>query len=573
MSDPTKPPVNDISHLFLSNVRELAGKGMPRPQRIPPGGQRVESAPAPAAAPVPHVLPELAQPAHDLSPEEYAEVLGAEEDAVDAAHVPHDAALDESAAALPVAPVTALLATHLVGRQLERARDYARHLAAGTGRVGLIDLDVSEFRLFCFDPAAEPGMELQQRSAPLTGVCDPREIAAAVEELNVDIERWLILIPNLRTPEARALLQHAERWVLLGTCDHDGVVAAYRTLKMVAEARQPETELALAVLDSAGDAEAARVHQKLAGVCRQFLNWDVQPEPTVRYAPSVAEHPLMNCRVSRDKAQLASAPHWTVIEELLQRPRRDDHVDLPADVAKPQATAEPVSVPVVEAPIAPAPEVDVRRVAIAREPEPVIAPKPASVEAPSVGVSTFVQAGYVHAMENASPDITVPPLPSPMPGDTMRLAPAAPVNPCNDEILELTGDAVDGASILAAVLRRSDWGLVECPVTPPMCPAAKLAVSRDRGLVLVAAATRGLTELRAIGAAYRWMNENRALIAMAMPQFAIDVHRLAALHLLVDQSDISAELLRPMVQTAQVNVHAYRTLRWAGRRGLLLEAA
>jgi hypothetical protein len=552
MSEPqSKPPVNDISHLFLSNVRELAGKGMPRPQRIPPGGQRAESAPAAMSG-------QNSGHAVDLSPEEYAEVLGGDEGADTKSS--DEVTLGGNAAA--VAPVTALLASHLAGRQLERARDYAQHLASSTGRVGLIDLDVSEFRLFCFDPAAEPGMELQSRSAPLTGICDPREIAGAVEELNLDVEQWLILVPNLRTPEARALLQHAERWVLLGTCDHDGVVAAYRTLKMVAEARQPNTELALAVLDAAGDAEAVRVHQKLAGVCRQFLNWDVESESPVRYAAGVAEHPLMNCRVSRDKAQLASAPHWAVVEELLHRPRRVPEEHLAGDVANTQATAVPVSMPPEEPNMVETHDTDVRRIAGTKEPA-APALKPTPIAAPVEQTAHF-----------ATPDLTIPPLPAshPTPMDSMRIEPAMPAIG-GDDVLELLGDAADSASILAAVLKRSDWGMVECPVTPPMCPAGRLAVSRERGLVLIAAATRGLSELRAIGAAYRWMTENRALIAMAMPQFAIDAHRMPSLHLLVDQSDISGELLRPMMQTARVCVHAYRTLRWAGKRGLLLEAA
>src|SRR3954471_19398886 len=99
MSDPqSKPPVNDISHLFLSNVREIAGEGRPRPQRIPPGGPRIES-PAP-------VMPQAQDQQHDLSAEEYAEVLGGDE--ADDAEVRHDAADVATTSDTQIAPVTAL---------------------------------------------------------------------------------------------------------------------------------------------------------------------------------------------------------------------------------------------------------------------------------------------------------------------------------------------------------------------------------------------------------------------------------------------------------------------------------
>ena len=67
--------------------------------------------------------------------------------------------------------------------------------------------------------------------------------------------------------------------------------------------------------------------------------------------------------------------------------------------------------------------------------------------------------------------------------------------------------------------------------------------------------------------------QHAPLIAMAMPQFAIDTSRTPAILLLVDQADISGEVLRPMVKAEHVSVRAYRRLRWAGRTGLLLEAA
>jgi hypothetical protein len=100
-----------------------------------------------------------------------------------------------------------------------------------------------------------------------------------------------------------------------------------------------------------------------------------------------------------------------------------------------------------------------------------------------------------------------------------------------------------------------------------------LSVNRDRRLVLLAVARKGLTELRSIALAYRWVVENRPLLSMAMPQFAIDAHAMPSLKLLVDRADSGADLLLPMNENTNVSVQTYRKLRWAGKTGLLLEAA
>ena len=65
----------------------------------------------------------------------------------------------------------------------------------------------------------------------------------------------------------------------------------------------------------------------------------------------------------------------------------------------------------------------------------------------------------------------------------------------------------------------------------------------------------------------------RSLIAMAVPQMSIDAHQHPTLYLLVDHSDMSAQILQPILQSANVKVHAYRKLRWGGKTGLLVEAA
>jgi hypothetical protein len=142
-----------------------------------------------------------------------------------------------------------------------------------------------------------------------------------------------------------------------------------------------------------------------------------------------------------------------------------------------------------------------------------------------------------------------------------------------DEVIDLPGDAATEQAVVAAVLGGSRGQMIECPVRAPMCPDARLAVTRDRGLVVLAVARKGLRELRLIAQAYRWAIENRALIAMAVPQLAIDPHRHPALTLIVDHADVSAEVLAPMLANDSVSVRAYRKLRWGGKTGLLLEAA
>src|SRR5207237_1796853 len=124
----------------------------------------------------------------------------------------------------------------------------------------------------------------------------------------------------------------------------------------------------------------------------------------------------------------------------------------------------------------------------------------------------------------------------------------------------------------SAVLGDASARLIECPIKPPMYVDGRLAVGADRRLILLAVASAGLSDLRAIGRAYQWLMENRALLAMALPQLTIDAHQLPGLRLMIDQADVSAEVLQPMLQSSSVSVQTYRKLRWGGRKGLLLNA-
>src|ERR1700722_17776050 len=121
---PQKRSLSEISHLFLSSVRDKQTNGAPRPQRIPPGQPRPQPA-APGAA-----EPALAARSVDLTPEELAHVIS------EPAMQP-----EASGPGRRTPPIAAVLGAHLNGRQFDRVKEYARHIAAISGRIGLIELD------------------------------------------------------------------------------------------------------------------------------------------------------------------------------------------------------------------------------------------------------------------------------------------------------------------------------------------------------------------------------------------------------------------------------------------------
>jgi len=481
--DPKKT-LSEISHLFLSSIRDKQTNGAPRPQRKGPGPQ--QDAP-PKADAKPQAAPRT-DISIDLTPEEFAEVYGG------AANLGASQAGPAEPASHPVAPVTAVIASHLNGKQFDRVKEYARHLASQFGRVGLIELDASEFRLMCFEPGATPGdlADAAAATAAQPECYDARQIAEAIEELGCDVKRWLVLLTTPRVPEAKALLRQVDHWALLTTCDHDGVVAAYRTLKGLAEPSHP-----------------------------------------VRRSFRIAEHLVLLCRPTRDKAQMANPPQWSIVGDFLARARAaaPAPVEATADEGVIEAT-EPSAETVGET---------------MQELDQTIA-----VEAPTETTAVVGSATPPAASHPATP-------PTP---------PAA-----YDEVLELPDQGATAEAVLSAVLKQNNGTFVECPVRAPMCGEVRLAVGRDRGIVLFAVAREGLGELRSIGQALRWVNENRALLGMALPQFAIDASQSPRLRLLVDQSDLSADVLQPVLRSEYVTVQSYRKLRWGGRTGLLLDAA
>ena len=498
MSDqsPHQPDRNlaEISHLFLSAVRDKTG-GTSRPQRIPP----------PRQAPAESI---------DLTPEEFARVTAG-----------GDVDTPERGAA-PIPPVAAVIGGHLNGKQFERAKEYARHLAAQGKRIGLIELDASEFRVLCFDRHPQGAAASDGADGEVQPECtfDPRRMNEVLEELSWDVERWLLVLPTPRVPEARALLRDCSRWILLSTCDHDGVIACYRTLKGLTDLwpggpSADKPAMSLALLDAPDAEHAERVSAKLTGVCQQFLSWPLEAEPAV--APGggahegVGEHLVMSCRPNRDKGQLAAAPQWQIVADFIARSKRSNIEMSACETIAPTGSSEHGETEGVR---------------------PTAPTRPVAMKL----TETF-----------------------PAPTDKSDAA----------DVIDLPAPDAGEGGIVEAILRHCSGELVECPVIPPMCPRAKLAVSRDHRVVLLAVAREGLADLNTIGQAYKWLQENQNLIGMAVPQLSIDTQQPPHLSLLINQADSSAQTLQPMLEGAHVTVKTYRKLRWGGKTGLLLEAA
>jgi hypothetical protein len=519
MEEQKKKSLSEISHLFLSSVRENATGGA-KPRRIPPGGDRLASRSVEPASP-------RSAMSIDLTPEEYARVISESE-------------TSEPVENPPYGPVSAIICSQFSGHQMDRAKEYARHLAAGGDRVGLIQVDVNECCVICFETAgAEPTSVNESVVAT-----NPRQMSEALEELAWDVDRWLLLLPSPRLPEARGLLRKVDHWVLLSTCDHDGVVSCYRAIKGLAELPRPR--LTLALLNAADQVEAGKVYRKVASVCEQFLNWKMEAEPAVEPTDSVIEHVAMSFSPSRDRSEAGVGPQWELVHEFLTRAQAQSAQTPEANPAIEEAESE---IEQIEA------EVESFRS------RPIAEPVTDRIAEPEAEIESAVE-----FQPKAEPMIK-PVIKSTHP------APAETAIDNDSDVADLPGGEVTEAAVLAAVMNKSASGLVQCPIHPPACPQAALAVGRDRRLVLLAVARKGLGELRAIAMAYRWVIENRPLLSMALPQFAIDAHAHPSLKLLVDRADAGADLLLPMAEQGNVTVQTYRKLRWAGKTGLLLEAA
>jgi len=536
-SHSTTQSLSEIGHLFLSDLRQK--QGGPRPVRTPP----------PSSTNV------------NLTHEEFERACQVED---------ATAAVDR-----PRSSVTALLSGHLGDREAHWIQSYARQAALTDGRIGLIEIDAAELKIACFDRSPVYDARAVQDTAAETAVepLDQRRMAQAMEELAWDVDRWLLFVHAPRSDQGRNLLHLVDQWSLLATADHEGVVAAYRTVKGLLTTDRPE--VSLVVLDAPDAANAAGVYQKLTGVCQKFLGCPVRSETPLRHVADVRQTIVLHCQGSVEKNEIASGAHWKVISDFLaamkrpsQRAANERGESQTASTAPAESVATESAAPASASPATP-------RI---RAQAPVIE-QPGLIAA---GAESLPNLADRSPFETASPNhVAIAPDGPPMAHATPPARPAfpvmtgpRPVEPRASEdcdVLDLPEGESPEMSILAAVL-GSAGQFVRCPISPPDCPAAIVAVSRDKRLTLLAVAGRGLSDLRRIAAAFQWMRQNRNLIVMALPQFAIGDAE-PALRLLVDQADLSAGLLHPFLDGGGVTVQPYRKLRWGRKTGLLLEAA
>ncbi len=550
MSDaqPAKSNLNDISHLFLSNVRRQAGGDAPPPRRQPPKNDV----------------------SLDLTPDEFARMLA-------------PSSLNAAEAAGPVIPpITLLLAGHLNGSQSKRLHDYARwRSSVESKRVGLIELDGSELRITCFEQSpAGP----DDHDSPLE-CSDERSCLAALRELSWDMGQWLVVITPARGPEYQRLTALVRQWKLLCTCDHDGIVSGYRTLKGMTQAGRHR--LSLALLDAENPVQAGRVHRKLAGVCAQFLDCALEADEPVAPAQAKALR-VMRCRPASGEPNGACNALRQLLEQAaaaqdaaLPTPPADDAAAATLDPAEEkhlQSAERLIAPPPAARPPAP------RRNAEQREEEQYAdaprddaprddaprddAPRAAAQHAEARTIASRQQPEDLSSDRNPMPAPTAP----------RRLADAAAVSITNAEqpemeatILELPAGATARQAILEAALQHWASELTDSGLTPPGCPSIRLTISRRRQWVLVALVPD--TGWQQLAEAVRWINDNRKLLTLALPHFSIAAAAAVQLRLLAAHGGHDAAQLQPLLQAGMVQWHTYRTVRWGNLRGLLVEQA
>ena len=240
----SKPPstLSEISHLFLSAMRDKQNG----PRRTPPTARNAPAEPA-----------EQPRVSVDLTPEEFAGVCaGTGSPAVSA-------------------PISAVLASHLEDSKCS-VQAYAQHLSAHNQRIGLIEIGANELRLSCLGTGAEGD---NQETASFF---EPRHLAEAMEELNADIDRWLVVVQNPKLAESH------------GAVSADFALGAHYRLRIgtnrrgvsLAQGPQPIGPAEINGRGFAGccrwRAEQSAHFKKISGVCEQFLHWPTERGASLR---------------------------------------------------------------------------------------------------------------------------------------------------------------------------------------------------------------------------------------------------------------------------------------------------
>ena len=282
MSDPTpnsRPSLSEISHLFLTELRQRQTNGAARPARKPPG----------EAMPRAEALPPVA--GGDEKPAEIAVGSGAGE---------------ETETISPARRSISLVIAHHLGAAAARgALDYARHVAATSGPVALIELAEEGLRISSLEASAPEG---DLPGAVAAEAVNFKVISHALEELSWDIGNWLIFLPAPRSQGAQEIISRIGRWTLLVGAADETVVGGYRALKgLLSESVRPTVSLAVAGAED--QTQADLIHRKLDRAARQFLNVELLNEGRVASAPDARAHVALCCRCTAGVTQ----EHWNAV--------------------------------------------------------------------------------------------------------------------------------------------------------------------------------------------------------------------------------------------------------------------
>lgn len=449
--------LGEISHLFLTDLRQRQTAAFPRSPRKPPAPVSVDPTP---------------RQSDDI------------------------ASLVDEPTNRPT--VSLVLAHHLGDSAADYVRKYAGHLTTA-GRIGLIEVSDEGLRLSSFETSS-----LGQSQAEDTQVhpepVDGKRIGQAIEEMSWDIHRWLVYLPESKSEQARKLMEQISQWTLLIAADDEGLVTGYRAIKGLAGSAS--RALSLAIIGAEDEAQATIIYRKLSGASTRFLQQSVAYEAAIAAQANAAQHTVLSCRADPGSG---IDEHWKQVAKLA------------AGAGKNSSTSA----------------VEIENQAPAPIP---LHPKPMKASPPPPAIPLDRPAGDV------------------------------------SQVLDLPDGSETAEGILGAIAKeQTQW--IASPIKPPMSASSTVAVDREGRLALLSVAAAGLSDLRQIGQAYQWLNENRALVRMALPQMNIDAAAMPRLHLFVDQSDVSAQQLAPIFQSNNVTIQTYRRLRWGSKTGLLLEAA
>lgn len=550
-SSGAKPPAQSISEiasiadLFLSGVREASGEGRRRPQRVPPGGGGAAPSSDGSAA-------GSGQGRTSDAPESVKDGAGT---GGGGGRPRGDAGRDE-----PPPRVCYLVAgSHVSAAVAQRVvAEVARSLVGAGRRVGTLQYAGGRVRLGLADG------ELPADASETAESATARELHDAAAELSADVDGWVVATDDLRSTalalEVSAAVptggsMPATGWVVPVAAGEEGRVEAYRTVKALAtwvSGRGPASENAESGHDAGGtgapwagrgrlvlaatEPAAMAVVGQLREVIRKFLSWDAADALLVGEASQTDVHPLMAAVLTPDE--------WSAVQSAVLLP----HVAHRGDAAEPARAAA----------------------------EPAGDPAETSVDSAAAGdgMGAEVSEGQRPA-ETTGVDAPADAVPAERRGSTAagraETYPALGWSADDPVVIELPSATAEG--VLEAVLEASpEWQ--DCDVPVPATVPCRVVADRSGRAVLVAAVDREPakmgSEVVQVGRAAGWLQQHLTLVARAARP--IRVEPSLGVHVVVYVPTATRPHLASLVQ-AGVEVVGYRSLRWGGRLGLLVEAA